>query len=101
MINQTEIKPEIEPAIENMMNSHVEVSEPPVEPVKEPIKENVYRASPMNNNVNQTSGLIKAHFDLDETNKPQVNTKSTSDENINQAYQIVIKRLLKWQVNQL
>ena len=87
MINQTEIKPEIEPAIENMMNSHVEVSEPPVEPVKEPIKENVYRASPMNNNVNQTSGLIKAHFDLDETNKPQVNTKSTSGENINQAYQ--------------
>ena len=80
-INQTEIKPEINPELENMLNVEPQVSEAYKEPVVEAPKENVYRASPMNNNVNQTNGLVKAHFDLDEDKKVEIKSTFKNEEN--------------------
>ena len=84
LVNDMEIKPETNPLVENIIK---EEEVPFVkEEVKETNKENVvYRASPMVSNLNQTSGLVKAHFDLDENEKSfeKANSEKASQENTN------------------
>ena len=90
-INETEVKPEVNEVFKNVLGEDYRMNEQ--KPV-EVVHENPYRASPYLNNANETEGLVKAQFNLEqnkniivqeEKNEVQVQENLVS-ENISENY---------------
>ena len=83
-IKEAEVKPENEQVLANFMNPQQAASENVEQTYKEPVQDRSFRAQTINSNINQTEGLVKAHFSFNEEKQDAIEHKVQENVGVNQ-----------------
>ena len=83
-IKEAEVKPENEQVLANFMNPQQVTSENVEQTYKEPVQDRSFRAQTINSNINQTEGLVKAHFSFNEEKQDAIEQKVQENVGVNQ-----------------
>ena len=83
-IKEAEVKPENEQVLANFMNPQQVTSENVEQTYKEPVQDRSFRAQTINSNINQTEGLVKAHFSFIEEKQDAIEQKVQENVGVNQ-----------------